>query len=122
MSKELRVPDYLAHILDAIERIGVYVGDVDRTQFGANRMLQDATVRNLENIGEAVRNITRADPSFAAKYPELPLARAIGMRNRLVHGYFDVNLDVVWQAIKEDLPELYRRVREILSGDGEKRI
>jgi uncharacterized protein with HEPN domain len=69
----------------------------------------------LRIIGEAARNILRADPAFAASHPTLPLGRAIGMRNALSHGYFEVKLDRVWKTIKEDLPDLNAKVVEALS-------
>jgi uncharacterized protein with HEPN domain len=69
----------------------------------------------LRIIGEAARNILRADPAFAASHPTLPLGRAIGMRNALSHGYFEVKLDRVWKTINEDLPDLNAKVVEALS-------
>ncbi len=67
-----RLPDYLGHILEAIERIQAYVADVDEVGFLASKIIQDAVIRNLEVIGEASRNIERVHPEFAAAHPELP--------------------------------------------------
>ena len=80
-----RLPDYLGHILEAIERIQAYVADVDEVGFLASKIIQDAVIRNLEVIGEASRNIERVHPEFAAAHPELPLALANDMRNALAH-------------------------------------
>jgi uncharacterized protein with HEPN domain len=110
----LRIPDYLQHISEAIEKIFGYVNGLDETGFLASRLIQDATIRNLEIIGEAARNILRADPSFAARHPTLPLGQAIGMRDTLSHGYFEVKLDAVWTTIKRDLPDLNATVKDIL--------
>lgn len=78
-----RLPDYLGHILEAIERIQSYVDDVDEVGFLSSKIIQDAVIRNLEVIGEASRNIERVHPEFAAAHPELPLALANDMRNAL---------------------------------------
>ena len=71
-----RVPDYLAHIEQAIERIRRYAGGLDEAEFLRSELVQDAVLRNLEIIGEACRNIERHDADFAAAHPQLPLAIA----------------------------------------------
>lgn len=109
-----RLADYLTHILEAVERVGHYTGDLDEAGFLDNRMAQDAVIRNLEIIGEASNNIEKHYPEFAAAHPELPLASAYQMRNAVAHGYFRVDLEIVWKTIQHDLPGLYRRVREIV--------
>ena len=115
MSKELRIPDYLEHMSEAIARISNYVSGMDWAAFSESRLTQDATIRNIEIIGEAARNVLRADPKFVDLYPDFPIAKAIGMRNTLVHGYFDVSLDVVWRTVQDDLPSLATKVDEIRS-------
>jgi uncharacterized protein with HEPN domain len=109
-----RLVDYLTHILEAIERIDLYTGDLDEAGFLDNRMAQDAVIRNLEIIGEASNNIERHYPEFAMAHPELPLAFAYQMRNAVAHGYFRVDLEIVWKTIQSDLPGLYQRVRDII--------
>ena len=111
-----RLPDYLGHILEAIERIQRYVRDIDEVGFLASQIIQDAVIRNLEVIGEASRNVERAHPDFAAAHPELPLALANDMRNSLSHGYFKIDLGVVWKTIHSDLPNLHLLVRSLLTG------
>jgi uncharacterized protein with HEPN domain len=71
---------------------------------------QDAIIRNLEVIGEACNNINRRFPDFASAHPELPLRSAYDMRNALSHGYFGVDLEIVWKAILHDLPSLKRNI------------
>jgi uncharacterized protein with HEPN domain len=66
--------------------------------------MQDAVIRNLEIIGEASRNIERKHPDFTAAHPELPLSFAYEMRNALAHGYFKVDLAIVWKTVETDLP------------------
>ncbi|MFN9194741.1 MAG: DUF86 domain-containing protein [Pseudomonadota bacterium] len=108
-----RLPDYLGHILEAIERIQTYVADVDEVGFLASKIIQDAVIRNLEVIGEASRNIERVHPEFAAAHPELPLALANDMRNALAHGYFNVDLEIVWKTIQSNLPDLHAQITEV---------
>jgi uncharacterized protein with HEPN domain len=101
-----RVSDYLGHIAEPINRIQRYTGDMDEAGFLQSDMVQDAVIRNFEIIGEASRNIERNCADFAAAYPELPLAIAYEMRNALTHGYFSVDLEIVWKTIQNDLPNL----------------
>lgn len=108
-----RLPDYLGHILEAIERIQAYVADVDVVGFLSSKIIQDAVIRNLEVIGEASRNIERVHPEFAAAHPELPLALANDMRNALAHGYFKVDLEIVWKTIQSNLPDLHAQITEV---------
>ncbi|MDN5872361.1 MAG: DUF86 domain-containing protein [Nitrococcus sp.] len=108
-----RLADYLAHILDAIERIERYTEEMDEMVFLDSQMAQDAVIRNLEIIGEASHNIEARYPEFAGAHPELPLAFAYQMRNAVAHGYFKVDLEIVWKTIHGDLPGLSRQVRAI---------
>ncbi|ACO81114.1 hypothetical protein AvCA_50240 [Azotobacter vinelandii CA] len=108
-----RLTDYLVHILEAIERIDRYTEDMSEVTFLENQMAQDAVIRNLEIIGEASNNITKHYPEFAATHPELPLAFAYQMRNAIAHGYFKVDLEIVWKTIQRDLPGLYRQVQAV---------
>ena len=100
---------------EAIQRIERYVGSIDEADFLASEIVQDAVIRNLEVIGEASRNIERAHPAFAGAHPELPLTLASDMRNALSHGYFKVDLQIVWKTIEHDLPRLQSAVRAIVS-------
>lgn len=117
MSRDpLRVPDYLDHIFEAICRIQKYCKDTDQTAFLLNQLVQDAVIRNFEIIGEASRNIERVDPQFLASHPELPLSFAYDMRNVLAHGYYKVDLAVVWKTIERDLPYLEEQVTLAING------
>jgi uncharacterized protein with HEPN domain len=82
--------------------------------FRSSRLVQDAVIRNLEIIGEASRNIETKHPDFAAAHPELPLAVAYQMRNAVAHGYFKVDLQVVWKTLHNDLPDLYKLVQAVI--------
>ncbi|NCC41633.1 MAG: DUF86 domain-containing protein [Gammaproteobacteria bacterium] len=109
-----RLADDLGHLLEAIERIEHYTEDMDEPAFLNNPLVQDAVIRNLEIIGEASNNIEKRYPEFALKHTELPLSFAYQMRNALSHGYFKVDLEIVWKTIYSDVPELYRQVRAIV--------
>jgi uncharacterized protein with HEPN domain len=111
---ELALRDYLEHIQQAIGRIQRYLQDIDHAGFLANEEKQDAVIRNLEIIGEAACNIQRHFPDFATKYPDFPLKAAYGTRNALAHGYFKIDLDVVWKTVERDLPELEVQVEEAI--------
>jgi len=110
----LRLPEYLRHILEAIVRIHHYVEDIDESTFLNDQKTQDAVIRNLEVIGEASRNIERYHKQFADEHEYLPLGFAYEMRNALTHGYFKVDLAIVWKTIYADLPELHAQIKQLL--------
>jgi uncharacterized protein with HEPN domain len=111
MNKALRVPDYLEHILAAIERIKRHTVDIDEMGFLHIELIQDAVIRNLEVIGEAANNIQRVNAEFASAHSEIPWQVMYAMRNRLTHGYENVDFEMVWKTICNDLPGLYKRVK-----------
>lgn len=88
-----RIPDYLGHILEAIERIDRYLADTDEVTFLNDQKTQDAVVRNFEIIGEAAHNIESYHAAFAAAHPDIPWSVIYAMRNRVAHGYFKVDLE-----------------------------
>ena len=113
MTKALRVPDYLSHILRAIERIGRYTTGMDEAGFLNSELVQDAVIRNIEIIGEASNNILRVAPEFAAQHDDVPWQVMYTMRNRVSHGYDKVDLEIVWKTIQSDLPGLYSQIQEV---------
>jgi uncharacterized protein with HEPN domain len=108
-----RLDQHLNHILEAIVRIQRYVDTLDEAAFLADELIQDAVIRNLEVIGEASRNIGKYFPAFAEQHAEIPFSIAYEMRNALAHGYFKVDLEVVWKTIERDLPELKAIIAEL---------
>lgn len=108
--------DYLEHIVEAADRISRYLRDVDQAAFFADEEKQDAVIRNFEIIGEAAANIGRQHPEFVAEHPEFRWQDAYGMRNLLAHGYFKVDVDVVWKTAEQDLPSLRTTVMALLAG------
>ncbi|SEA91144.1 DUF86 domain-containing protein [Variovorax sp. YR216] len=110
MTKALRVPDYLDHILRALERINRYTANMDEAAFLNSELVQDAVIRNIEIIGEASNNILRVAPAFAAQHHDVPWQVMYTMRNRVSHGYDKVDLEIVWKTTQRDLPELHAQV------------
>jgi uncharacterized protein with HEPN domain len=114
MTKALRVPDYLGHILKAIERIDRYTADMDEVAFLNSELVQDAVIRNIEIVGEASNNIQRVAPEFAAQHDNIPWLVMYTMRNRVSHGYDKVDLEIVWKTVQSDLPGLYQKVKTLV--------
>lgn len=115
MSKgKQRLIDFLGHILQGLERIERYTDDLDEAGFLQNELVQDAVIRNLEIIGEASRNIERHFPEFAAAHQELPLTFAYQMRNAISHGYFKVDLEIVFKTVQKDLPVFHQNANDAL--------
>lgn len=114
MSKDqLRVHDYLDHIVTAIQRIRRYTHSMTESAFQENEQVQDAVLRNIEIIGEAARNITRAYPEFASQHSEIPWEEVYLMRNRICHGYFSVDLEIVWHTVQRYIPELEQQIQSL---------
>lgn len=111
---EFALQDYLEHIQRAISRIQSYLQDIDHASFLENEEKQDAVIRNLEVLGEAAGNIQRYFPDFTAKHPDFPLKAAYGTRNALAHGYFKVDLDIVWRTVERDLPDMEVQVENLI--------
>ncbi len=109
MSK--RDPEILLEdILSALEKIRRYTSGMTREGFLADERTMDAVVRNLEIVGEAVRQLPEP---FREAHPEIPWWQIAGMRNRIVHDYFGVDAEIVWQVVSASVPELERGLREI---------
>lgn len=115
MSKgALRVADYLSHIQQAIDRIQRYTDDMVEVSFLQNELVQDAVIRNIEIIGEAASNIMKCDPEFTKNHDDIPWLVVYTMRNRVSHGYFKVDLEIVWNTIQKDLPGLQQQIVECM--------
>jgi len=111
VNKAERIPVYLQHMLDAIDRALTYVEPFDSsTVFGANSQALDAVVRNLEILGEAANKINQADSTYVQAHPEVPWQLMRAMRNKMIHDYFSVDPLVVWQTVQNDLPELREKI------------
>jgi uncharacterized protein with HEPN domain len=93
--------DFLIDILEAARRIEAYRGTISYDAFLADTKTQVAIIRNLEVIGEAAKSLT---VELRARYPDLAWRSMAGARDRLIHGYFGVNLDIVWYIVTQELP------------------
>jgi uncharacterized protein with HEPN domain len=101
-------------IINAMEKIADFTRDADFDTFAGNAMSVDAVIRNLEVIGEAARHIPA---EIEAKHPDVGWQEMRAIRNILIHEYFGIDLTIVWQTIREDLPSVMPKLRRILAGD-----
>jgi len=102
---------YLHHILNSIERIEEYTEGLEKENFLSSNLVQDGTIRQIEIIGEATKNLSK---NFREKYPQVPWNDIAGMRDRLIHHYFGVNLNDVWYTVRVDIPTLKDGILVIL--------
>lgn len=113
MSKDRRELDFVLDIEDAIQRILEYTAGMDQEAYLHDYKTQDAVIHNLEVIGEATKNLSEP---FRAMYPEVPWRDMAGTRDRLIHHYFGINQEIVWQIVENDLPELKMQIEQVLRG------
>ena len=119
---ENRLPDYLDHMQQAASDACSFVEGLSKDDFLADKRTQQAVIMNLVIIGEAVTKAMDRYAGFAARHPEVPWRSVRGMRNRIAHGYFDINLDVVWDTVQTALPELLERLAIVRNDAGEEDI
>jgi len=108
MTRDMRL--YIQDILESIEAIEGYVQFKTEEQFYGDHQAQDAVLRRLEVIGEAVKNV---DEDFRNKYPEIPWKKIAGFRDVLIHEYFGVSMKRVWRVIEIDLVDLKSKISRI---------
>ena len=107
-----RDPEYLVDIVSSAKLILTYVEGLRREQFLQDTRLQDSVIRRIEIIGEAVR---RLSPEFRERHPEIPWMAMTGMRNRMIHGYDDIDMNVVWDTTQDSIPRLLPIVERLAS-------
>ncbi|MGD2248276.1 MAG: DUF86 domain-containing protein [Candidatus Methanofastidiosia archaeon] len=108
MKRDYKV--YLQDIFDCIERIEKYIGEMSYEDFLDDQKTVDAVIRNIEIIGEATKHV----PDAIRKKYSLPWRQMAGMRDKVIHGYFDVIYSIVWETAVNDLPEVKPQIKEIL--------
>jgi uncharacterized protein with HEPN domain len=101
---------YLEHILEAIDKIEGFIQGITKLDFDQNVMIQDAIIRNIEIIGEATKKLSK---QLTQSHPDIPWQDMAGMRDKLIHDYLDVDLDVVWKTVEVDLPLLKKMISGI---------
>lgn len=109
MKKDPKI--FLKHILESIEEIEKYTTGVSGDKFFRDSQMQDAVIRRLEIIGEAVKNLPLA---FRKKHVHIPWKEMGGMRDILIHEYFGVDIDLVWKVVEKDIPALKRQISVLL--------
>jgi uncharacterized protein with HEPN domain len=101
---------YIEHILDCIRKIKEFTTGLSLKDFSVNELVQDAVIRNIEIIGEASKKISSDTKQI---YYEIPWKEIAGMRDKLIHDYLGVDVEVVWRTITEDIPTLEKQIKEI---------
>lgn len=109
MEKDPKV--FLRHIFESIEYIENYSNNISEEEFLKSPQLQDAIIRRIEIIGEAARNLP---DNFKEKHSEIAWQKIVGMRNEVIHGYFGINIKLVWDTIKKSVPELKKQILPLL--------
>ena len=110
---ESRLADYIEHMQQAATDACGFVDGLSKEAFLGDKRTQQAVVMSLIVIGEAATKVMDGYGQFAEAHPEVPWRAMRGMRNRIAHGYFDINLDVVWDTVQTALPELLRKLASV---------
>lgn len=108
-----RLGDYIEHMLEAVSLACSYVEGMTKEDFLDDKRTQQAVVLNLIVVGEVAARILKEHEDFATQNTSVPWASMKGMRNRIAHGYYDINLDTVWETVQAALPKLQTQVNEI---------
>ena len=116
--KEARTRDYLIHIRQAATDACTFVEGQRKDDFLADKRTQQAVILSLLIIGEAATKLLQDSSDFLSKHPEVPWSSMKGMRNRLAHGYFDINLEVVWETVSHALPSLLEKMPAVMEDAG----
>jgi len=108
MKKDPKI--FIEHVLECINRIEEYVEGVTKDEFFMSTQLQDAIIRRIEIIGEAVKNLPA---EIKKRYPDIAWKDVAGMRDVLIHGYFGVDLELTWKVAKDDILDLKSKILKV---------
>ena len=108
-----RAVTYIEHMIEAIGTALAYVENCGETEFIADKRTQQAVIMNILIAGEAATKLATRHPDYIRKHPEIPWRSIRGMRNRLIHGYFEINLETVWNTLQHDFPALHEQLSRI---------
>ncbi|TFF88262.1 MAG: DUF86 domain-containing protein [Promethearchaeota archaeon] len=108
MSKEPII--YIKHILECIELIEKYIEGKNKVDFIETPLIQDAIIHRIEIIGEAIKNLSS---EFLGNYPDIPWKEIKGMRDIIVHKYFGIDLELTWEVVEKDIPDLKSNILKI---------
>lgn len=108
---------YLEDMLQSMERINEYLGDLDFRKFKINYLVVDAIIRNFEIIGEASKNIPN---DIQKKYPKIPWRKMVGLRNLIAHEYFGIDYEMIWEIAKNNLPQNRNDLKIMIEKEKEK--
>jgi uncharacterized protein with HEPN domain len=103
--------DYIEDIIDAMDKAEIAVTGVDFDRFSEDFIINFAVARALEIVGEATKRVPQ---EVRAAYPEVPWRNMAGMRDRIIHGYDNVNLRILWDVVKQEIPEIKPHLQQIL--------
>ena len=101
---------FVIHIIESIKNIESFMDKISKNNFFKNKEKQSAVIRQIEVVGEAAKNLPA---EFRIKYKNIPWKDIVGMRDKLMHHYFGINLKIVWKTVKEDIPNLKDKILEI---------
>lgn len=115
MTKEPLI--FIKHIIESIELVESFSRHITKDKLEKNKLRQSAILRQLEIIGEAAKNLPE---EFTDKYLNVEWKKIAGLRDKLIHHYFGIDIDIIWEVIDKDLPDLKKKLTEILDKESRK--
>ena len=103
---------YLKHVRDAMKKVMKYLENKNKEEFIKNEILQDAVIRQLEIMGEAVKNLSLR---IILDNPQISWKGMVGLRDVLIHGYDKVNLEIIWKIAREDVPKTFKKIEDLIA-------